>query len=75
VGVREGNSGRTTTKAAIDVTQPQGIPPEMTLDSYGNPRLASSRRWEIRRGPDVYVCELVVVDGYWAEARVSRMAN
>jgi hypothetical protein len=44
----------------------------MTLELHGNPRQASSRRWEIRRGPDVYVCELVVVDGCWAEARVSK---
>jgi hypothetical protein len=26
---------------------------------------------EIRRDSDVYMCDLLVVDGYWAEARVS----
>jgi hypothetical protein len=42
----------------------------MTLESYGNPRQARDQRWEIRRGSDVYVCELIIVDGLWAEARV-----
>ena len=37
-----------------------------------NPRQTHEKRWEIRRDSDVYRCHLVVVDGYWAEAHVSK---
>jgi hypothetical protein len=35
-------------------------------------RTSRVKRWEIRRDSDVYVCDFLVVDGYWAEARVSK---
>ena len=33
-------------------------------------RTSREKRREIRRASDVYVCDFLVVDGYWAEARV-----
>jgi hypothetical protein len=35
-------------------------------------RTSREKRWGIRRASDVYVCDFLVVDGYWAEARVSK---